>query len=31
MRTVGAVLCGVVIGVAGFAGWLLWYFRDVMK
>jgi len=31
MKTLIAVLGGVVLGVVGFAAWLMWYFRDVMK
>lgn len=31
MRTLAAVGCGAVIGVAGCAVWAVWYFRDVMR
>jgi hypothetical protein len=31
VKAIGQVLCGVVLGVAGFAIWMRWYFRDVMK
>jgi hypothetical protein len=31
MKTLAAVACGAVLGVAGFAGYLMWYFRDVMR
>jgi hypothetical protein len=31
MRYFFAVLGGIVAGVVGFAAWLMWVFRDVMK
>lgn len=31
MKTVAALGCGVVLGAAGLAAWLAWYFRDVYR
>ena len=31
MKTVGLLLCGVLLGASAALGWLIWYFRDVYK
>jgi len=31
VKTLGAVLGGVLLGIAGMMVWLRWFFRDVMR
>ena len=31
MKLAIGIVLGVALGVAGVFGWLMWYFRDVMR